>query len=252
MNEEPDTSNDSIRVQSAGSPDIEPLEEEYNNALAHMEHQQEILKEFSREGMKMFRVLILFIAVPATILGAFSIDTLLNFSGLLVNSETAVSFPSNVDFTHEQMFVSTGVAAILAIAFHIPATGQEYKGIRNPTNPNDMGLLINHDITEESYLRMKLELLCSRIEENREVLKVMENLLAAGKIFTQLTVFGVGVIFYNIVTGAPVSGFVLVGVGLLIMGIEYKLPRNYVRADNPFLDADPYDEDPDIVIMKNE
>lgn len=216
MNGGSDLAEDPITVQSGEYPDLDVLGKEYINALGRIEHQHEILKEFSKEGMKMFRVLILFVAVPATILGAFSIETLMNLSDVLINSEPAVSFPSDRYFTKSSIFNSTGVAAVLAIAFHVPASGHELKRIRNQTNPNDIGLVVDYDITEESYYRMKLKFLIERIEQNRKVLRVMENLLSIGKFFTLFTVLGVGVLFYNVGTGGPVSGFALIGAILLI------------------------------------
>lgn len=243
MGGDSEESSRTIEVESTSGPGLDALEKEYANAKARIEHQHEVLKEFSREGMKMFRIMILFIAIPATILGAFSIDALLNFTEVLLSSETAVLFYNNDGFSHSQIFVSSGVCAVLSIIFHISASGQEFKGIRNQTNPNDMGLLIEHNITEESYLKMKIELLCERIKENRKTLRILEDFLAAGKIFTFLTVSGAGILFYKIVTGQPISVIVLLVIAAFLVWIMNKLPSNYIRADRFFGEEEPFDDE---------
>lgn len=249
MGEESESASRVIEVQASSEAGLEALEMEYKHVLDRIEHQHDVLKEFSREGMKMFRIMILFFAIPATVIGAFSLDTLLNFGDFLLSSKTAISFFSDEGFTHGHVFVSTGVFAILSIAFHIPATGQEFKGIRNQTNPNDISLLIDHNLTEESYLRMKLELLRDRIEENRKTLKVMEDFLAVGKVFTLLTVGGVGILFYNIATGRPISVLVLLVALAFILWVMQKLPSNYTRSDRFFVEEDPFDDEYNVEVI---
>ena len=92
---------DKITVQPTTYASVDVLEKEYTNAISRIEHQHEILTEFSREGMKMFRILILFVAVPATIIGAFSFDTLLTLSDFLLSSDIAVSVSQNSGLTNQ-------------------------------------------------------------------------------------------------------------------------------------------------------
>lgn len=232
---------DKITVQPTTYASLDALEREYNNALARIEHQHEILTEFSREGMKMFRILILFVAVPATIIGAFSFDALLNFSNFLLSSELAISVVQDSGLTNQDVFIATGTFVVLSVGFHVLAAGQEFKGIRNQTNPNDIDFVLNHNVSDESYLRMKLELLSSRIEENRRTLGVMESVLAVGKLFALMAVGGVAILLYNIATGGPLSVLFLLGVTLIVGAALTKFPSNYLRSDTFFGDNQPYD-----------
>lgn len=234
---------DKITVQSSEYPSLEALEHEYTNALNRIEHQHDVLNEFSREGMRMFRILILFVAVPATIIGAFSFDTFLNFSEFLLSSEISISSPIGDGFTVQDVLVASGVFAALSVGFHISATGQDFKGVRSQTNTNEISVLLEHDISKESYLRMKLELLSDKIEENRKTLGVIEDFLAIGKVCTLGTVVGVSILLYNVATGNPFSVFYLLGLSLVAGVGLTRLPRNYVRVDSLFGDKEPYDND---------
>jgi hypothetical protein len=234
---------DKITVQPTTYASIDVLEKEYANAISRIEHQHEILTEFSREGMKMFRILILFVAVPATIIGAFSFDTLLTLSDSLLSSDIAVSVTQDSGLTNQDIFITTVTFIILSVGFHVLAAGQEFRGIRNQTNPADIDFVVDHDISEESYLRMKLKLLRNRIKENRKTLGVIESILAVGKLFTLIAVGGVGILLYNIASGRPLSVFLLLGLIIIIVAALVKFPSSYLRSDTFFSDDQPYEDE---------
>jgi len=232
-----------ITVQPTTYASVDVLEKEYTNAISRIEHQHEILTEFSREGMKMFRILILFVAVPATIIGAFSFDTLLTLSDFLLSSDIAVSVPQNGGLTNQDILVTTGTFITLSVGLHVLAAGQEFKGIRNQTNPDDIDFVVDHNISKESYLRMKLRLLKNRIKENRKTLSVVESILAVGKLLTLISVVGVGILLYNIAIGRPLSVFVLLGLIIIVAAALVKFPSSYLRSDTFFSDDQPYDDE---------
>lgn len=232
---------DKITVQPTTYASIDVLKREYASAISRIEHQHEILTEFSREGMRMFRILILFVAVPATIIGAFSFDTLLRLSDFLLSSDIAVSVSQDSGLTNRDILVTTGTFIVLSVGLHVLAAGQEFRGIRNQANPDDIDFVVNHNISEESYLRMKLRLLRNRIKENRKTLGVIESILAVGKLFALVAVGGVGILVYNIASGRPLSVFLLLGLIIIIVAALVKFPSNYLRSDTFFGDDQPYD-----------
>jgi len=58
-----------IRVHEQDDYDGEVLSAELDLGIERVNQQMETLHRFSSEGIRMFRVLILFVAAPATILG---------------------------------------------------------------------------------------------------------------------------------------------------------------------------------------
>lgn len=234
---------DKITVQPTTYASVDVLEKEYTSAISRIEHQHKTLTEFSREGMKMFRILILFVAVPATIIGAFSFNTLLTLSDFLLSSDIAVSVPQNSGLTNQDIVVTTGTFITFSVGLHVLAAGQEFKGIRNQTNPDDIDFVVDHNISEESYFKMKLSLLRNRIKENRKTLAVIESILAVGKLFTLMSVGGVGILLYNISSGRPLSVFFLLGLSIIVVAALVKFPNSYLRSDTFFSDDQPYDDE---------
>ncbi len=94
----------------------------------------------------------------------------------------------------------------------------------------------------QDYNRVKLDVIHSRIEHNEKVIWVMESLLGGGKLFSLFTIFGTGVLSYNLIFRTSVPVYILLFGTLLLIAMEYALPSRYLSADNIFIRKPVYED----------
>lgn len=236
-----------IVISTSEMFDKDVLQSELDYSIQEIQHQQNTFKEFSREGMKMFRLLTLFIAIPATILGAFNAGNMDPLINTIMSSRPAIVFPLEFVFSMSQVFVSTSIAIILAMAAHTPAMGYEYRGIQSITNPKDMKFVNEHKVNQETYYKFKLNLLRDRISDNDDVLFMIESYLSIGKFLISAGILGAGVIFYSVATESAISWIWFSPIALLVFLSLIQLPSRYIKADQLFSKSPPYEDEFSIV-----
>lgn len=216
---------------SESKSQVASLRTEYESARARFQEQRETFKEFSNEGLNVFRLSILLVGVPAAVVGAINPQSLTRIVGSLYSTECAIDAFSVclLDMTFvTDLAVRTFLLAILA---HIMASGFEARGTHNETNPNDIHEVLAEEPVEAGFYRMKLRKYERRIENNDRIIFAMEFLLGAGKFLFVTAVAGAVVLAYALVFNRPFDGLWLgFAVGMLIMaGVVF--PPAYIKAD---------------------
>lgn len=227
-------------------PDEQILEIEYENAKRRLGEQRETLKEFSNEGARYIRLLLLFIGTPLAILGALDPDTLLRTIRNLTSTECVVTFP--VDCLSANLIsILVGITLIFSIVTNILAGGFEARGIYNATDPNDLQQTIHFDNSASEYLQDRLKDYRDRIEHNDRVIHTEESLLVGGKFTLILAVYGLGTLAYALLTEVTIQFVIWIGIlaalwAIIFLPLIY-LPSNYMQSDrfirfNPLYDTE--------------
>lgn len=215
--------------------DVEVLAIEHQNVKDRFSEQHETLREFSQEGMNIFRLVILFVAAPAAILGALSPENLQQLGELLLSNECAIRNGSTCIPIHFITFMS-GLLLVLAVSVNVAASGYESRAIHNYTNPEDVILTIESNFLMQEYYNNRLIESVDRLDHNERVIMVMEQFLAFGKVFLYLSIFTITTLVYVILSDSPIPLIRWAGLLFLyLLPIVYymrELPQEYLRADN--------------------
>ena len=186
--------------------DIDVLQSEYENAKERIKQQREELKEFSREGLQIFRLSILLVGVPATVLGAFKPNSL---SQLIESATSSTCVVSEFCLPTYMFTYMAFVAYLFGVLLNIMASGYESRGAHNISNPEDINKITSSNDSLMKYYHRRLKTYEKRITHNDRLLHVEESVLTGGKITLSFAVlFAVPPVF-KIVTGSLISGYLL-------------------------------------------
>lgn len=219
------------------------LVSEYQNAQDRLAEQQETFREFSNEGMNIFRLLLLFVAAPAAILGALGSGVLGQFGQSITSSTCAVQ--TGVDcISMLHLTGTTTLGLFLTAVLHIAPAGYEARGVHNLTNPSDLHEVLNSDESSTEYYRRRLREYRDRIEHNDRIIHYQEGFLGIGKGVLVSTIGGLAVLSYPILIGPPLPAVIFWAVMIIALfgGLAtlYSFPRPYTKADRPgFLSFNP-------------
>lgn len=216
------------------SPEDQVLEIEFQNAKQRLTEQRETLKEFSKEGARIFRLMLLFVGAPLAILGALGPQVLLNLSDTLTSNQCLITFPSGC-LSASLITILTGLGLIFSAIFNVLAGGFEARGAHNLTNPEDIHLTIqsNRDISD--HLRERLIDYRDRIEHNDRIIHIQESLLMSGKFLLILSIYGVGTLIYALLSNVEIrfiNWAIVFLIHFLLLGLLLLyVPKEYVGSD---------------------
>jgi len=227
--------------------ELEILEYELEKANERLSQQKKTLREFSQEGMNIFRLILLFVAGPAAILGALSPETLTEVTGVIFSNECTVRVPGWGCVSFQYYTIATGASIALSAIANIAGAGYEARATYAFTNPTDIIEATQQDISKYKYKKKRLEDTVERIEHNNRIIRMMEEFLAIGKAFLSFSTFLVLSLVYLGITGSEISLLVwlvalLIYYSPLLAYIRY-FPDSAYRADR-VINQDPlYDRD---------
>lgn len=211
------------------------FEKETQDAQERLKQQQATIKEFSREGLKMLRILLLMIGTPAAIIGALQPNTLADISSQILSSRGAIE-AAGVSLSMNLVAGVTGFVFTMSIVSNVVAAGYEERGIHNLSNPEDLSEVLNGSPDSEKYYRSKLEKYKSRIEYNDSVLNGFETILTVGKATAVISIYGIVTILYVILTDSPVGLGWAATAALILLGPAavtlWSLPNKYRKVDS--------------------
>jgi len=216
-------------------PDLDVLSDEGENAKERLSKQHETLREFSQEGMNMFRLLLLFVAAPAAILGALSPEGLQRLGEVLLANECAIG-TAQMCLSTNWLSIFTGGLFVFAAGMNIVASGYEARAIHKITNPEDVVDTITLKPSLRDYRERQLTNAVKRIHHNNRVISVMEQFLTFGKIFLYLGAFTTGTLAYIILSRSSIPAIHwIIALVVYFLPLGYyirKTPTDYRRADN--------------------
>lgn len=230
--------------------EAEILEMEYQNGIERLRQQQDTFQEFSREGMRIFRLLLLLVAAPAAILGALSPQIIANLGNVLLSGSCALTYSGGC-VPIGWVSISTGALFLISMFLNVAASGYEAHGVRNLTNPNDIdSLLADSDKGKIAYLKEKLHQFQGRIRHNDQIISAEELLLGTGKSTIIFTMYGAASIIYVIVADSSVPVIIwLIGFMISMLPVYWffrDTPDLYEQQDHFFFGGTPiYDREKD-------
>lgn len=236
------------------------LEIEYERARERLSEQQETLKEFSREGLKIFRLFLLFIAAPIALLGALDPQTLFQARDLLISGDCAIFGLRSCAFSIKAISSLTGVFLVMCAGMNLFASGYEARGVYNATNPEDINEVISDTKPEGDYWKERLKAYQKRIDHNDRIIWVKESLLVLGKVTFLLSIFGIVSIIAVVMNESPLRSPVWLAVLVLFLSpsayLLLKSPPEYRDTDvfssySPLYDNNYKQESDDAEIEEN-
>lgn len=208
---------------------------EYENAKSRLAEQQETLRDFSHEGMRMFRLIILLIAAIAAFVGALSPDLLVHFGDTIISESCAVSSEFGC-VSVGMITILSGILLVIAAVLNVVAAGHEAVGTFNFTNPEDIyQSLKNPEVSVTQHHKNQLEECIKRIDHNDRIISGTESILAMGKFVLLLSIFGFASLFYITSTGAALPAvywfiaFILIFIPPILI-FSY-VPKRYLKVD---------------------
>ncbi|MFD1564421.1 hypothetical protein ACFR99_12775 [Haloarchaeobius amylolyticus] len=229
------TSNLSSKEDDSGS-NLRILETEYENAQERLNQQQECLKEFSKEGMQMFRLILLFVAAPIALLGALDPQTLYHVNSAIMSNDCVTPVLGPCISFRTASYV-TGTFLIISAGVNLFGAGYEARGVHNLSNPKDISWVLSTDHSEKEYLQDRLETYRNRIKHNDSIIGVKEFFLAFGKFTLLLSIFGITTIAAALIIGSPIGPLQSVFVLLLFLLPMVSQLRN---APDAYMDTERY------------
>ncbi|WP_396613147.1 hypothetical protein ACH9L7_07770 [Haloferax sp. S1W] len=211
--------------------DLTSLKEEYESAKDRFQEQRETFKEFSHEGLKVFRLSVLLVGVPTAIFGAINPQSIGGLLDSVYSTECAVQSFSLCIADMGAMTNLTIPAFLLAVLFHIMGSGYESRGVHNETNPHDIHKIRNSNPETKDFYRAKLRAYEVRIEENDRIISAIEFILGFGKFMFGTAVSGVAAIAYTLVFNRPFEGLWVILALLVLFVSSSTFPRSYIQAD---------------------
>lgn len=209
---------------------------ELENSKNRLGEQQNTLRSFSKEAMKMVRLLILLVGVPIALFGTLGPDTWQKTIELLLSNDCIVSMGA-VCLANRVFSIFSGAMVIFTMVLNVGAAGLEAHGVRNHTNPIDLSRILEDKFDDGSpYLRDRLEARKSRMRHNDQIISTMEKILAVSKATLVFAIMGSSTLAYGLVAQTPINSllwalFLLLPV--LVFGfISKNLPKDYIQQDS--------------------
>ena len=214
--------------ETGSNPDV--LEKEMELARSRLQEQRDTLNGFSDEGLRVLRLLLLFITAPAAIVGALNFEILTEIYNLLLSDQSVIDLYFDT-FSASIVFQASLGFFAMALVLNTFAMGLEARGIANGSNPNDVFLTYSNGYTKSQYYKMKMEEYVLRIDQNDRVISVMEQFLAVSKTFIMMWGILILTLIYSLFTSQPVGIHVLLIPFLLALFYSRSLPASYMRSD---------------------
>ncbi|SFS92636.1 hypothetical protein [Halostagnicola kamekurae] len=220
---------------NTGESDPNILQTEYEGAKERLSQQQDTFKEFSREGLQMFRLLLLFVAAPTALFGALDPQTLVQVNDLVTSNYCTISGIEGCLMSMKWVSALTGSFLVLSAGMNLFAAGYEARGVHNASNPEDLHRIISNDDFEEDYWRERLKTYRERIDHNDRVIWIKESLLALGKVTLLISIFGITSVIVVTMIGSPLKirqwlTVLLVFLFPMLLSLQ-KAPKRYADAD---------------------
>lgn len=205
---------------------------QYENAKQRLNQQREEVKEFSQEGLRTFRIIILLVAGPAAILAALELELLYELIDFLTSNRCAVE---NICISTYDITRAAFVLLVLSVFFSIIASGYEVRGIHNASNPEDIHRTTSQDESLSDYYSRQLNEYQKRIVHNDKILHIEESLLSLSKVSLTFSVYCIIPIIYVMVTGSRIKLEYLIALlasfVIIVAALSYYRPAGYITSD---------------------
>lgn len=220
--------------ESRNSPPERVLKLEYENAKQRLNSQNEIIKSFSKEGTRYFRLILVLVGVPVALLGAFDPATLSQANRLILSNECMLTNQPCIPIRY--VTIAGFTLLLITASMNIGAGGYEAYNTRNISNPNDIDDTISSDRSTSCHLENRLKQYKERIEHNDEVIFSLDRILIIGKISLTYALFTLSLVAYRLAVGPTASGLELLAVvifyALSFMIIYLNLPKSVVDRES--------------------
>ncbi|OAQ53305.1 hypothetical protein HTG_07445 [Natrinema mahii] len=217
--------------------DLDILQAEYEGAKERLSQQQDTFKEFSREGLQMFRLLLLFVAAPTALFGALDPQALVQVNSIITSNDCAISGLGGCMMSMKVISALTSIFFIVSAGMNLFAAGYEARGVHNASNPEDLHRIISNDDFEENYWRNRLKTYRDRIDHNDRIIWMKESLLALGKVTLLISIFGISSVIVVIMIDSPLKIHQWLTVLLVFL---FPMLYSFRNAPKVYLDADAF------------
>jgi len=210
--------------------DSDVLKEELEMAKSRLQEQRDTLSNFSDEGLRVLRLLLLFITAPAAIIGALNFEILNEIYILALSDQDVINIYFGA-FTANTVFKGSMVIYALALILNTSAMGLEARGIANGSNPNDVFLALTNEYDRVEYYKVKLREYVVRIDHNDRIIAVMEQFLAVSKACIMMWAILILVLFYSLIVEESIGIHLILLPFLLMILYTKSLPMDYMKSD---------------------